>query len=247
MAGGEHTQTQPTLGPQTHQAAEQHKVHWSYEAPAGPEHWGDLKPAYAACVAGTQQSPINFETVRPAALTAPQIHWQAFEGEIVNNGHTIQVNVAPGSTMVLEGKTYQLLQFHFHHVSEHTVDGKHYPLEAHFVHQAEDGTLGVLGVFFEQGAGNPMLGQIWSLAPTAEGEADETLAVDPMALLPRASKFYRYQGSLTTPPCSEIVDWVVYQQPLQASAEQIEAFASVFEANYRPTQPLNRRYVLSSQ
>lgn len=224
-----------------------HGAHWSYDGASGPDHWGDLKAEYEACAAGAQQSPIDFRDVRSADLAAPQVNWHAFTGQVINNGHTIQVNVAPGSSMVLEGKTYQLLQFHFHHASEHTVDGKHYPLEAHFVHQAEDGTLGVLGVFFEEGASNPLLDHILALAPTGEGEAEETLQVDPFALLPTDLRMYRYEGSLTTPPCSEVVEWVVFKQPMQASKTQLNAFAALFDHNYRPVQSLNRRYVLASQ
>jgi carbonic anhydrase len=228
-------------------ATAHHGAHWGYDGATGPQHWGDMKAEYGACAAGAQQSPIDLHGARIADLAAPQVNWHAFTGEVVNNGHTIQVNAEPGSSMVLEGKTYELLQFHFHHASEHTVDGYHYPLEAHFVHKAADGTLGVLGVFFEEGASNPLLEHIWTLAPTGEGEADETLHVDPFALLPNDRRMYRYEGSLTTPPCSEVVEWVVFKRPMQASKIQLAAFAAVFDHNYRPTQPLNRRYILGSK
>ncbi len=238
---------QPHEAPAANNTQPAHDIHWSYDGNSGPEHWGALHEAFGSCADGQQQSPIDLRTARLAALTPPQISWHQSTGQIVNNGRTIQINVKAGSTMELDGKSYALLQFHFHHASEHTIGGAHYPLEAHFVHKAKDGTLGVLGVFFEEGADNPTLGQLWALAPTSEGEADEHVQINPAALLPANQRHWRYQGSLTTPPCSEIVDWVVYQQPIEASKIQLEAFSKVFEHNFRPVQPLNRRYVLGSK
>lgn len=228
-------------------AENKQQVHWSYEGATGAPHWGTLKSEYATCAAGTQQSPIDFSAARSATINAPNVNWSPFKPVIVNNGHTISVNAPTGSSIVLDGKTFQLLQFHFHAASEHTVNGKQYPLEVHFVHQAQDGSLGVLGVFFKQGAENPTLAQIWGAAPSVIGQIAGETMIDPANLLPQDKGFYRYEGSLTTPPCSEVVSWVVYKQPIELSKPQIEAFSSVFVNSFRPTQPLHRRFVLTSR
>ncbi len=222
-----------------------HAVKWSYEGAGAAEHWGDLKPEYGVCSTGTQQSPIDLQPMYSAKMIAPATSWNSFSPIVVNNGHTIQVNVPEGSSMELEGKSFKLLQFHFHHGSEHTIAGKQYPLEVHFVHQAADGGLAVLGVFFEEGAQNETLAKIWNDAPAVKGEIQSQAVIDPSKLLPIDQSRFRYEGSLTTPPCSEVVNWVVFKQPLTASAQQIEAFAKIFAINYRPVQPLNRRFILS--
>ncbi len=224
-----------------------HDVHWGYEGAGGPEHWGMLNEANHACGTGQQQSPIDLSGERTAALAPIAFEWNSFSPEVVNNGHTIQVNSTNGGHMVLDGKAYTLLQFHFHHGSEHTIDGHRFPLEAHFVHKAEDGNLGVIGVFFTEGAQNPALQKIWNLAPLEQGKMHADSAFQPTALIPQNQSYFRYEGSLTTPPCSQIVDWAVLSQPLEASAAQIQAFAGLFAHNYRPTQPLNRRFVLRSE
>ncbi len=228
-------------------AAEEHAPHWSYQGLNGPESWGTLSSEYSTCATGTQQSPIDINSVRMAQLGSIDVNWKPFVPTVVNNGHTIQVNTDGIGSMVLEGKNYTLLQFHFHHNSEHTINGRHYPLEAHFVHKAEDGSLGVLGVFFKEGSTNPALQKIWDIAPLEAGEMSGKKKFKPTALLPRNRSYFRYEGSLTTPPCSEIVDWVVFGQPMEASKAQIEAFAGLYADNYRPVQNTNRRYILHTQ
>ena len=219
--------------------------HWSYEGEGGPSHWGKLAPEYAACGTGQQQSPVDLANAVPADLGAGQVNWSAAESyEVVNNGHTIQVNWPGGSSFTLRGKKYDLLQFHFHHMSEHTLAGKQFPLEAHFVHKAADGNLAVLGVFFNEGAAHPDIGTLWSAAPATEGKAQGKGAVDPRRMLPGAASAFIYAGSLTTPPCTEIVSWTVLSSPMSASKEQIAAFASLFPKNFRPVQPMNRRFLL---
>ena len=221
-------------------------AHWSYAGSTGPADWGSLSPDYATCSSGTAQSPIDLGNAFRGQIPSTDIAWHAVDRySVVNNGHTIQVNVPEGSRITLLDKTYSLLQFHFHHASEHTIDGQHYPLEAHFVHQAEDESLSVVGVLFEDGADNPELAAIWGVMPTAPGEVDVVdRRVDPNGLLPRSRSAYLYYGSLTTPPCSEVVTWFVFSTPMSASAGQIEDFDAVFSANYRPVQPLNRRLLL---
>jgi carbonic anhydrase len=143
------------------------------------------------------------------------------------------------------GVDYALVQLHFHHLSEHTLDGAHMPMEAHFVHRSASGDLLVLGVLIQPGAANPVAGEIWPMIPEEEGETAGAGPVDLSALLPDDRHAYRYQGSLTTPPCSETVTWNVFAAPVTLSPAQIDAFAALYENNARPVQPLNRRYILS--
>lgn len=236
-----------TVGATGAQAASGHHSSWGYEGDVGPSHWGHLDEAYAACDMGTQQSPIDVSTKAaiPAELADVAPNWSPTPLDVVNNGHTIQVNAAEGSSVEVNGKTYNLAQFHFHHPSEHVVDGTPYPMEVHFVHMAPDGkSAAVIGVFFEEGAANPAIEAIWNVMPHHEGEVSNDATVDPNALLPSDLTYYNYAGSLTTPPCSEIIDWVVMKQPITVSAEQIAAFAELFPMNARPVQELNRRKVV---
>ena len=224
-----------------------HHPHWTYGGEGGPEHWGELGPENKPCAVGMQQSPIDLAGALSAKVAAPVPRWIPAKGaEVVNNGHTLQVNVEQGGGVSLGGKDYVLKQFHFHHPSEHTIDGKSFPLEVHFVHAAEDGDLAVIGVMFEEGAANPNLDPIWSTAPVSEGHAKAPGTIDAFAFMPPTVGVYRYEGSLTTPPCSETVHWTVMSTPVTASSGQIAAFASLFPWNARPVQPLHRRYVLKT-
>ena len=222
------------------------EVHWSYDGANGPKSWGELDASYAACGFGTQQSPIGLSGAVSAKFDSGPIKWEPIKlGSIVNNGHTIQVNTPNGGHMELNGSRYNLLQFHFHHMSEHTVDGKRFPMEAHFVHKAANGDgLSVVGVFFVEGPESPVLAPIWAALPKQEGEVSIDASVDPRGLLPTSSAAFRYAGSLTTPPCSEVVAWIVLKEPVSASVDQIAAFAKLFSNNFRPIQPLNRRFIL---
>lgn len=227
-------------------AAELHgrAPHWSYGGKAGPENWGRLAPEYAACGIGREQSPVDLSRSIPAVLGNPVVQWRETPLVVLNNGHTLQVDVVPGSSLILDGEVYQLVQFHFHHPSEHTVDGVAYPLEAHFVHTGAAG-LAVLGVLFVEGPADPTLGALWALMPPNPGTVrDPEATIAPARLLPADATTWRYAGSLTTPPCSEVVSWVIYRQPVTASPQQLQAFASLFPNNARPVQPLNRRKLL---
>jgi carbonic anhydrase len=167
----------------------------------------------------------------------------------VHNGHTIQVNHAGADTLEIVGEHYSLVQYHFHAPSEHTVNGRHYPMEAHFVHQAADGHLAVVGILLALGRPNPALEPMWSKMPRQKGGEVvlEELQVAMDDLLPRSRTAFRYEGSLTTPPCSEGVKWIVMSTPVEVSAEQIAAFRAVVHDNSRPTQPLNGRSVLTER
>ncbi len=220
--------------------------HWEYTGDAGPTHWGELSPANSVCSLGLQQSPIDIHGQISAEMDGISVDYGTTPLRVVNNGHTIQANCDPGSRIVLDGETYNLLQFHFHHPSEHQVDGKPYPMECHFVHASDSGVLAVLGVFIESGGKNATLAPIWDAMPQEAGDEVKvsSVTISPAELLPHDRRFYRYYGSLTTPPCSEKVIWSVYRQPVTASAAQINTFGTLFPMNARPIQRLNRRFLL---
>ena len=221
------------------------EVHWSYEGHGGPAQWGSLSPVYAACSMGREQSPIDLTKPIAAIMGDPVPAWRPLPLKVSNNGHTIQVDCSGGGSLVLDDKSYDLLQFHFHHPSEHTMDGAAFDMEGHFVHKAADGGLAVLGVMIAKGAANPALEAIWQIMPGKAGEAVTANDLfDPSVLLPQDAVTFRYAGSLTTPPCSEVVQWVVYRQAITASAEQLARFGALFPNNARPVVPLNRRKLL---
>jgi carbonic anhydrase len=220
---------------------------WGYHGNTGPAHWGALKPEFKACSAGKAQTPIDLRDGLRGGRDLIQRDYKPMPLKILNNGDTIRVNAAPGSSVTIDAERYELLQFHFHHPSEHLLAGKAKALEAHFVHQNAAGRLAVLGVFLDPGA-KPLaaLEPIWAAAPTGEGPEREvpgvTLNLEP--IFPVKTQHFRYQGSLTTPPCSEGVTWIVYAQPVAISTGQAQAFAKLFPLNARPVQPLNRRSLL---
>lgn len=221
---------------------------WGYGGDTGPEHWGELSPEFQVCGLGREQSPIDLHHPISADLTPLILAYQPAPLMVLNNGHTIQVNINGGNTLDLDGKTYRLRQFHFHHPSEHTVAGAAFPMEVHFVHTHADGSLVVLGVFIQAGAENPALQPIWEAMPTHKSAVLTVpdVAIDPSDLLPSEDNTFRYFGSLTTPPCSEMVTWLVFQRPIEASRAQIDQFGQIFAHNARPVQPQNRRILLES-
>ena len=234
-----------TCGSSISQALASDAPHWAYEGHGGPADWGSLSPEYAACSMGKEQSPIDLTKPIAAIMGDPVPAWRPLPLKVLNNGHTIQVDCAGGGNLALDGKSYELLQFHFHHPSEHTVDGAAFDMECHFVHKAADGGLAVLGVMIAKGAANPALEAIWQVMPTKGGEtAIGSGMLDPSMLLPKDTVTFRYAGSLTTPPCSEVVQWVVFRQAITASADQLAQFAKLFSNNARPVLPLNRRKLL---
>lgn len=219
--------------------------HWSYEGEAAPANWGKLDPKFATCATGKNQSPIDIGSTKPGSGKPPGLSYAKGTTEMVNNGHTVQVNYAPGSSLSVDGRTFELKQFHFHAPSENTVNGKHFPMEGHLVHADAQGNLAVVAVMFSEGAANPALESLWKAMPSKAGA--KSALKDPVSaadLLPKERKYYRFEGSLTTPPCSEGVRWMVLQKPVTASKAQIEAFRkAVGFANNRPVQALNARPV----
>ena len=232
---------------------------WHYEGDEGPAHWGTLSPQFASCQSGRAQSPIDI--VAPArrdtpdavvlkfAATSLRIVHHEHVADAINNGHTIQVNYSDGDTLTVGGRAYQLVQYHFHAPSEHSVNGRQFPMEMHLVHVNAEGQLAVIGVLISEGTPNAAFDPIWANLPVTKGVEHhlEHVTVDVDALLPTAHTTYRYEGSLTTPPCSEGVKWFVMTTPIALSKAQIGAFTALFHGNNRPVQPLNGRPVLTDE
>jgi carbonic anhydrase len=218
-------------------------LHWTYEGAEGPEHWSELSPDYVLCNTGEQQSPVDIpSSVAPGPINGVTLTYAAAPGAILDNGHTVQVNITGGNKITEGGKDYHLAQFHFHKHSEHTVGGASQRLEMHLVHTASDGAYTVLAVFLKSGAANTALDEVFSkMASATETAAPLSHDIDPTALLPAVKDGWVYDGSLTTPPCTEGVHWRVYGVPLEASSEQIAKF--MHDPSYRPSQPLNARTV----
>lgn len=222
--------------------------HWSYEGTTGPEKWGDLDAASKACSVGSQQSPVDISPVIRAQLPRLDIKWPSQADTIVNNGHTIQLNFAPGGRLALGNDSYDLLQVHFHRPSEHLIGGKNFPMEAHFVHRNAAGNLAVVGVLMSAGRRNAAFTRVAATMPGKKGPAVKAdPAFNPRKLLPGKLGYYRYPGSLTTPPCSETVEWLVLANPITVAADDIAAFAKLYPMNARPVQQANRRAVLRSE
>lgn len=222
---------------------------WDYSEERGPGHWGDLKPEFSLCKNGLNQSPIDISNPQPADLPSIQFDYHPSSLHIIDNGHTIQVNYAAGSSITVDGSTFALKQFHFHRPSEEKLNGKSYDMVVHLVHQNAAGNLAVVAVLLTQATDNALLRQLWAHLPN-EKEKEETrddIQIDVNALLPAERGYYSFKGSLTTPPCSEGVTWYVLKQPVAVSARQIAEFSKIYPHNARPTQPLNGRVVLESR
>lgn len=220
-------------------------AHWAYSGSEGPKHWATLSPDNISC-SGKNQSPINLSGYVEAELSPIQFSYITAGNEILNNGHTVQVNYEEGSYISLDGETFNLLQFHFHAPSENHINGKSFPLEAHFVHADTNGNLAVVAVMFEEGAENAALTDAWDIIPKHAGDKNIlTKKVSAEAILPAKRDYYRFNGSLTTPPCSEGVRWLVMKDSETASKQQIDAFKQVLhEPNNRPLQSINARTIL---
>ncbi|MFT5143704.1 MAG: carbonic anhydrase [Rhodothermales bacterium] len=220
-------------------------IHWSYSGQDGPENWGSLSADFEACSTGQRQSPINLTGFNDTDLPALKIVYETGGSVVLNNGHTIQVNYDAGSQVEIDGTTFTLLQYHFHSPSENQINGVSYPMEVHLVHADAQGNLAVIGVMFEEGTPSASLAQVWDAAPATAGESVPlTQATSAGDLLPMEREYYRFDGSLTTPPCSEGVKWVVMKEAVSASAAQVEHFSELMHhANNRPLQPVNGREI----
>jgi carbonic anhydrase len=214
---------------------------WTYEGDSDPDTWHVCN---ADC-GGSTQSPVNISgATADATLTALELNYQPAPINVEYNGHTVEFTYAAGSTLTLGGVEYELEQFHFHTLSEHTLNGQHYPMEIHLVHQSDAGAKAVVSILVTEGAENPFLANFSDNYPTEENAPYVTSdMVNVAELLPADAAYYSYSGSLTTPPCSEMVSWFVMKTPVEASAAQINNMAAILNGNYRPTQDLNGRVI----
>lgn len=233
----------PAAAPQAAHAG----PHWTYQGSSGPEHWVEMSEDFAACGKGHMQSPVDLGGAESAGRLAVTATYRPGPLTVLNNGHTIQVNFPEGSQLASGIARYKLVQMHFHTPSEETVYGIPYPMVAHFVHVDANGNLAVLGVLFEEGAHNPELDKVIRAAPRWEQGATPVAGVtfDPARLLPDNLAVWRYEGSLTTPPCTEGVRWHVAQHRVTASAGQIAAIHAIIGDNARPVQPLHGRLLIA--
>jgi len=248
-------------------------AHWSYTGQEGPANWGLLAEEYRLCGSGINQSPINIDSPSSSNLFKLEFNYSSVPLQIVNNGHTIQINynttvdqekstieiekkkyhlpsaTSYNSSISISGEEYKLLQVHFHSPSEHHVTGNPYAMEAHFVHANSAGQLAVVGVFLKEGKSNKFIGNLWSQMPhSADGvHTLNGIQLNAEDLLPENRGYYHYRGSLTTPPCSEGVRWFVMRTPAEVSSSQVSKFLSVINKNARPVQQVNARFLLNSK
>ncbi len=226
------------------------KAHWGYSGKAGAGKWGDMKKEFATCKLGKEQSPIDIKDkqAQKAKLDAIKFDYKPSPLTIIDNGHTIQVNYAPGSSISVNGSQYDLLQFHFHKPSEEKINGKTYAMVAHLVHKNKEGKLAVVGVLLDTGKENAMLKTLWSNLPKEKEKevAPDKVSIDVAGFLPADKNYYTFKGSLTTPPCSEGVTWFVLRNPVPAAKGQFDAFGKLYTMNARPVQPLNGRVIKAS-
>lgn len=220
-------------------------AHWSYKGENDPDHWGDME-GNAVCKTGHAQSPINIVTsnVAKSSYGPISINYGPIAGNIINNGHTIQTNVNSGNYINIGGKHYNLVQFHFHTPSEEAINGKRYPMVAHFVNKSEDGQLAVIAVLFKTGRENAYLRRIFNEMPKTTDNKVDLPKIDIGHILPEDKSYYSFTGSLTTPPCSEGVKWHVLKTPVELSAAQLNKFQKLYPMNARPVQPLYDRQVM---
>ncbi|MES2296386.1 MAG: carbonic anhydrase family protein [Pseudomonadota bacterium] len=230
------------------EGADQHGHGWTYEGAAGPAHWGELKSEYAGCALGQRQSPIDIKDTVKEALPPIDFAYRSAPLRVIDNGHTVQVNFDAGSAITVGGARYELLQFHVHTPSEERVGGKAYPMVAHLVHRNAEGKLAVVAVLFEQGKENALLQQVFAHIPAHKGEEVrvDQVSIALAGMLPREQGYYSFAGSLTTPPCSEDVSWMVLRSPVEMSATQLQTLRALYPNNARPPQALNGRVVKES-
>lgn len=222
------------------------EVSWGYIGDGGPQVWGELDPSFVACSQGVNQSPVDLTGFVEAELAPLAFKYTGLASEIANNGHTVVAQHTSGSLLKVGETVYELKQFHFHAPSEHLVDGESFPMEVHFVHQAKNGALAVIGVLFQEEKENQALARLWRQMPLQPGDKSGLASqVKAEELLPDSREYYRYNGSLTTPPCSEGVLWLVMKETVGVSSQQVELFRQVMqENNNRPVQPMGARTVL---
>jgi carbonic anhydrase len=222
---------------------------WGYDGQAGPSHWGDLEPQFAPCKNGHHQSPVDIRATQKTDLAAIRFDYKPVPLHIVDNGHTILITYAPGSSIRIGDKQYDLQQFHFHRPSEDEINGKRSEMELHLVHVAQDGSVAVVAVLLRKGEDNPLVDELWGDLPKTRGQEQilKNVQINAVDLLPADRRYYTFSGSLTTPPCTENVTWYVLKHPITVSPAEIEKFSRLYRHDARPTQPLNGRLVQESR
>ncbi len=238
---------QLALSAQEHKSNDAH--HWTYSGQQGPEHWAELDPQFAACKEGKRQSPIDITQATTSDLPPLVLNYLGTPLNIVDNGHTVMVTYAPGSTLTVGNNKYELKQFHFHHPSEERIHGKQFDMAVHLVHEDSEGHLAVVAILLKQGRENPLITQMWGKVP-AEKEHPVTLPdllINAKDILPSHLGYYTFPGSLTTPPCTEGVTWYVVETATEISAEQLDWFAKLYPSNARPIQPANGQTILQTR
>ena len=247
VSAAAHGEPAAAVAPAAH-AAPAHAPHWDYQGAAGPESWGALQAEFSKCSVGTRQSPIDIRDGVKVQLDAVQFDYKPSGFRVIDNGHTVQVNLAPGNSIEVTGRRYDLLQFHFHRPSEERINGRQFDMVAHLVHKDVEGRLAVVAVLLDRGSAHAVVQSVWNNLPLEKGEeVPAKTSLDMNALLPADRSYYTYEGSLNMPPCTEGVTWFVLKQPLMASAGQIRGFTAQHSVNARPVQPLNGRQVRVSQ
>ena len=218
---------------------------WRYSGDEGPSYWATLDPAYAACAAGHSQSPVDLAGAQHAPASVLTLAYRRAAFRVTDNGHTIEAESGGAAGSILLGDTsYELVQFHFHAPSEHTFAGRHFPMELHLVHRSADGRLAVIAVLIRERGRSAALAPLFDNVPARGSEAE--IELDPADLLPASPASYRYVGSLTTPPCSEGVRWIVMRDPIELSPDQLLAFKHRYFGINRREQPLNGRIVAAT-
>jgi carbonic anhydrase len=227
----------------------EHEHVWDYGEAHGPSHWGDLKPEFAPCKLGHHQSPIDIRNAQKADLPPIQFDYKPAALNIIDNGHTIEVDYGPGSSITVGGRKYELRQFHFHRPSEETINGVSDAMEVHFVHADQEGRLAVVAVHVVAGKDNPLIHEVWNDLPKEKDKEEHlnNIRIDASKLLPADRGYYTFTGSLTTPPCTENVTWFVLKHPVTVTRAEIAQFAKLYRNDARPTQPLYDRVVLESK
>ncbi len=225
-----------------------HAAHWSYGGEGGPEQWGQLKPEFATCATGSRQSPIDIRSGVKVDLEPIQFDYRPSPWGVIDNGHTIQVNVSGGNSIEVQGRRFDLVQFHFHRPSEERINGRQFDMVAHLVHKDPEGRLAVVAVLLDRGgAAQPLIQRVWNNLPLEKNtEVSVRGEIDMNNLLPADRRYFTYMGSLTTPPCSEGVLWLVLQQPVPLAQDQIGVFSRLYPMNARPIQQASGRLIKQS-
>ncbi|MDD5029613.1 MAG: carbonic anhydrase family protein [Rhodoferax sp.] len=251
LAGHEQPTADDDHAAPAHGTAAHSGAHWSYSGATGPQAWGQLQPEFGACATGKRQSPINIEDSNTLQGPAEPLlfNYTPSNASVVNNGHTVQVEVQGSNTLTVRGNNYALVQVHFHSPSEEQINFRPYAMVAHLVHKSAEGQLAVVAVLLDVGQTNALIDTVWTYMPLDVEDRVRMPAglLDLKGLLPQDQRYYQFLGSLTTPPCTEGVLWLVLKQPTQISAAQLRLFQQLYPNNARPVQPVNNRPVRSAQ